>query len=71
MSERMESIYFLLMKIKRYIVQTKEGSKRYTNLSSFDELKDAMLVKKLIEQRKGNDNLIIRIKDRQAKKYYT
>lgn len=67
----MESIYFLLMKIKRYIVQTKEGSKRYTNLSSFDELKDAMLVKKLIEQRKGNDNLIIRIKDRQAKKYYT
>lgn len=56
------------MKIKRYVIQTKEESKRYTNLSSFDDLKSAMLVKRLIERRR--EPVKVRIFDRETKTYF-
>jgi DNA-binding MarR family transcriptional regulator len=55
------------MKFKRYIVQTKEENKKYTNFSSFDTLKDAEIVKKLVERQRA---IKVRILDRQTKNYY-
>lgn len=55
------------MNFKRYIVQTKEENKQYTNFSSFDTLKDAEIVKKLVERQRAKK---ARIFDRQTKKYY-
>lgn len=49
------------------MVQAKEDNKRYTNLSSFATLKDAEIVKKLVERRPKTK---ARILDRQTKKYY-